>query len=617
MRRAYGGRHGRYPVLMMDSHGYQPFAVIVMAAVSRWAYRHRSAFAPFLITAGLFVAAAILHRDHPGSWIAVIAGTTIAAFVLGMPHQVIWAGRPGKTRAGFLIRAWEASGITRPAERAYAATVTATGGGWLAAAIAAGPFIRPLPRVAEIGTMLLGIPWWAHRRRRARVRALKTVQAWPSLADNAGLPGSRIASIVIDAWGWTARIILRKGTTAAQAIERLPAIESALGIRPGSARVIPDQAKADRVFLRVMETDPHANAIPWPGTAVTTIRRPVELGLFEDGRTAGVMILRRNVLIGGTTGAGKSGVLNIILAVLAACPDVILWGIDLKGGIELQPWASCLGRLATTPQQAINLLADAITELDNRAATMAAAGRRLWEPAPGRPALIIVADEYAELPPGAQDHADSLARRGRAVAVSLIAATQRPTQDAMGGNAVRSQMDVRVCLRVRERRDVDLILGQGSFAAGWHAHALTRPGELLISDPEHAVPERARAYLIDDARVTAHAGQHARARDAGAPEWPPAAPGSPQPAERPDPGIPGGEPVPGDGHDPGAALWEALSAAPPAGITVGRLVAASGMSRRWVYYRLREYAAAGWAVQVAHGSWRAVTAPLGPEGHPG
>ena len=221
------------------------------------------------------------------------------------------------------------------------------------------------------------------------------------------------------------------------------------------------------------------------------------------------MILRRNVLIGGTTGAGKSGLVNVILAALAACGDVVIWGIDLKGGMELQPWAQCLTRLATTPEQAIALFADAITELDQRAASMAAAGRRVWEPSPDMPALVIVVDEYAELPPEARDYADSLARRGRAVAVNLLAATQRPTQEAMGHNAVRSQMDVRICLRVRERRDVDLILGQGSFTSGWHAHSLTQPGTFLLSDAEHTAPERARAYLITDDQVATHAARHA------------------------------------------------------------------------------------------------------------
>ncbi len=34
---------------------------------------------------------------------------------------------------------------------------------------------------------------------------------------------------------------------------------------------------------------------------------------------------------------------------------------------------------------------------------------------------------------------------------------------------------------------------------------LTRPGEFLVSDPKHAKPEPARAYLIDDDTITSHA----------------------------------------------------------------------------------------------------------------
>ena len=314
-----------------------------------------------------------------------------------------------------------------------------------------------------------------------------------------------------DTWGFTARVILRKGTTAVQAINQVPAIESGLGIRPGSVRAIPDPARADRVILRVIETDPHAQPIEWPGQPDTSITRPVQLGLFEDGRPVKVLILRRNVLIGGTTGSGKSGIVNVVMAYLVACLDVMPWGVDLKGGMELQPWAQCLERIATTPREATALFHDATKELDRRAARMSAKGARTWQPDQESPALLIVADEYAEMPAEAQDDADSVARRGRAVAVNLLAATQRPTQEAMGGNAVRSQMDVRICLRVRERRDVDLILGQGSFAAGWHANALTQPGAFLISAPEFTVPERARGYLITDARVARQAARYAAA----------------------------------------------------------------------------------------------------------
>ena len=138
---------------------------------------------------------------------------------------------------------------------------------------------------------------------------------------------------------------------------------------------------------------------------------------------------------GGATGGGKSGWLNVLMGNLVACPDVVIWGIDLKKGMDLGPWAPCIGRLATTPEEARALLADAVAILEARAALLAARGQRVWEPSPDMPALIILIDEYAELvddAPGAVRHADSVARRGRAVAVNLIAATQRPTQKAMG-----------------------------------------------------------------------------------------------------------------------------------------------------------------------------------------
>jgi DNA segregation ATPase FtsK/SpoIIIE, S-DNA-T family len=255
----------------------------------------------------------------------------------------------------------------------------------------------------------------------------------------------------------------------------------------------------------------------------------------------------------------------------------------------------CLTRLATNPQQASQLFADAIGELDTRAGQLAGKGARTWEPATDAPALIVVVDEYAELPADAQDYADSLARRGRAVAVNLIAATQRPTQEAMGRNAVRSQMDTRICLRVRERRDADLILGQGSVASGWHPHALTHPGAFLISDPEHTAPHRARGYLITDDQVAAHARQHARPALASSLSAAPTAPQDSQDGQA-------------DGErqaSPEAALWAALRNAPPDGIPARALARVTGMGRTWIYERLREHADAGRAVQVSHGHWRA------------
>jgi S-DNA-T family DNA segregation ATPase FtsK/SpoIIIE len=532
-RRAWRGGRGAFPVMFMDPG--EPAALIVAAALGRWAYRHRSAFLPFVITGAAFIAADVIRRHHPGSWIVAVVVTAAVTIVAGIPHRILWSRPAGRVTAGILARAWEACGIDRPAERAYATAVIAAAGGWLSAAIAIGPAEKPLPAVAAIATVVLGVPWWAHRRRRARVRAERTIQAWPGIADDIGLPGSKIASVVADAWGWTARVILRKGTTTEQAISKMPAIESGLGLRPGSVRVFADEKRADRFVMRVIENDPHAVPIPWPGPSGRSVTRPVGIGVSEDGRPVRVMLLRRNVLIGGTTGSGKSGILNVIIATLAACADVVLWGVDLKGGMELQPWAACLDRLATTPEEANELFKDAVGWLNRRAREKAGQGKRVLEPTPDDPALIIITDEYAELPEESHDCADSIARRGRAVAVNLIAATQRPTQTAMGKDtAVRSQMDVRICLRVRERRDVDLILGQGSFNSGWQAHQLTQPGEFLISDPEHIAPERHRAYLLTDEQITRHAAHCTVGRPrlpAGRPDVPQTAPEPPQTAE--------------------------------------------------------------------------------------
>src|SRR6202034_2781469 len=139
-------------------------------------------------------------------------------------------------------------------------------------------------------------------------------------------------------------------------------------------------------------------------------------------RPVRILLLRKNALIGGIMGSGKSGILNLIIANLAACRDVILWGIDLKGGMELQPWADCFEKLAVTPEQATALFREAVQRLNGRAARMAAEGKRVWEPTPDDPALVIIVDEWAELPEESHTYADTLGRLGRAVAVNLIAA---------------------------------------------------------------------------------------------------------------------------------------------------------------------------------------------------
>jgi DNA segregation ATPase FtsK/SpoIIIE, S-DNA-T family len=578
--RAYGRRHRRWsrrnpqPLLLAPD---EPLFITALAATGRALFRYRSALAPFSAGLALLVTGLLLHHTHPGAWPVIAAATAVAALAVGM------RGWP-----------WD---LPRSPERVYAATTTTVAGGWLAAAAAVGPGRTPLPFLLLASVFTMGVPWWAHRRRRARVRVDRVIHAWPDLASTIGLDGSRVMSAVVDAWGWRARMKLRPGQSVGDLVARVPAIESALGTRPGAVRVAQDPAHAGRCTMRVLAVDPHAGAIPWPGPAARSLADPIELGVFEDATPVRVSLLRRHGLIGGTTDSGKSGVLNVVLGNLVACSDVTLWGIDLKGGMELRPWASCLARLATTPDEATRLLADAVAVLDARAHAAGLENTRVWDPTPMAPALVIVIDEYAELAdtaPAAVPHAESVARRGRALAVDLLAATQRPTQKAMGGGALRSQMSLRVCLRVRERRDVDLILDKGMLAAGWHAHTLDSPGKFYVLADAHNQPRRARAYLVTDEHVQETAAQYADRRPDLDPLSQAAIGHQPRAID----------PPPTTGENPEQKLVTALAEAPDDGLTVPELIDATGMRRTWVYDRLHALAAAGRVRQVTRGRWR-------------
>ena len=484
-------RSGMQPMMVFNSGDQVPETAGVV--LLRWAWRYRSELAPVFLAALMLGAGWWLHAAHPKTWQFVLSVAVVAAWLL-----VTFGARIG---------------IPALMERLYAATATLAAGGWIAAATAVGPFVSPLPQALAVGGLVLSVPWWAHRRRRARVRVERKLEAWPDIAKAVGLAGSQVMSAVVDVWGWRARLRLARGQTIADVTARIPAIESGLGTFRGALRVYPTRDDlANRCELRVLDMDPHADAIPWPGPSVASITEPIDLGPFEDATPCRVLFLRRHALAGGTTGSGKSGWLNVLMGNLVACPDVVIWAIDLKKGMELKPWLPCIGRLATTPEQATALLRDAVAILQARAELLAAQGQRVWVPSPDMPALVIIIDEYAELvddAPDAIQAADSIARLGRAVAVTMVAATQRPTQKAMGQGAVRSQMDTRICFRVRERKDVNLVLGQGMLNAGWHAHTLNAPGKFLVSAPEHTTPRRARAYLVTDQAVSETAARYA------------------------------------------------------------------------------------------------------------
>jgi S-DNA-T family DNA segregation ATPase FtsK/SpoIIIE len=583
--------------------------------VPRLAWRYRSELAPLYAALLLLVVGLVAHTWLPGWWPIITATGLAAAAIVGL--------------LGYRL------GLDRQAERAYAVTTTAAATAWLAAAAWFGPVRRPLLLTWLAGTLAGGVPWWWHRRRRAKVRVLRAVERWGDDAAAANLDGARLQRVEVDPTGrqWSARVLLPKGQTLKDVLDRVPKLESALGLRPRAIRVEEDPTLARRVILRVVERDPHTGTLPMPElVGPLSITRPVLVAEYETGEPLRLDLLRKHALIGAASGAGKTTLVNAILRTLGPAPDVLVWAVDFAGGAGLAPWKPCLGRLATTPTEAHALLADACAAIDARERWLADHDHEHWDPTPQAPAIVLPVDELAELVeqlPDAAGLLDTIARKGRKTAVTLLVATQRPTQEALGGGALRAQLTVRVCLRVTEPADGELILGRGKARLGYRPDLLDAPGKLLVWDPpDHTRPIPAKVLHVDRARIPrllAAAGPQAvpgldpdtaarigdeaqqRGREAIGP------------AARPRTAVLSGPaadtaPIPtqaADG-DPLAALLACLHASGARGAKVAELAAAIGRAKTWVYERLQDLARTGQVERAGHGRWR-LTHPTQPD----
>jgi hypothetical protein len=183
---------------------------------------------------------------------------------------------------------------------------------------------------------------------------------------------------------------------------------------------------------------------------------------------------------------------------------------------------------------------------------------------------------------------------------------------------------VRVCLRVTEPGDGELILGRGKAKQGYRPDLLDAPGKLLAWDPpDHTRPVPAKAYTLDRARIRQlvagaqapvpelDSDSAAALAERDAPDQPPpehgtAPQGRTTPAHPERPQAPDGPPtaIEDAGDDPLAALLAALQAAGPRGAKVAELAHTVGRAKTWVYERLQELARQGQVERAGHGRWR-------------
>lgn len=184
---------------------------------------------------------------------------------------------------------------------------------------------------------------------------------------------------------------------------------------------------------------------------------PVVLDLDADGA---------HVLVGGTTGAGKSELLTtVVLGLALQHPPhrLALLLADFKGGTGLGPLAGLphvVDHVDDLDAGAARRTLTALrAELRRRERLLAAAGaadlRRLDADDPTTPPrLVVVVDELRALVDDVPDAVDVLARiaaQGRALGVHLVLATQRPAGVVTAD--LRANVGQRVALRVADEAD--------------------------------------------------------------------------------------------------------------------------------------------------------------------
>ncbi|MGK4582560.1 FtsK/SpoIIIE domain-containing protein [Kitasatospora sp. HPMI-4] len=275
---------------------------------------------------------------------------------------------------------------------------------------------------------------------------------------------------------------------------------------------------------------------PLAAPALPYLLRPETLralvGTREDGQSW-LIDFRRvpHWLIVGATRSGKSTLIAALVSQLAR-QRVALFGIDLKGGMELSLFGPRLSALAANRTQAAQLIAELVREAEARMELCRSAGvRSIWD-LPARHRLmpiVVIVDEVAELYLMAtrDDKAEvgeistnllRLVQLGAALGIHLVIAGQRVGSDlGPGVTALRAQLGGRVCHRVSDPGTAEMALGdldKDALAAAQQITPTEQGVAITIGDDGQWLRARSIHITPTQARRTARKYAHL------APSWP-------------------------------------------------------------------------------------------------
>jgi S-DNA-T family DNA segregation ATPase FtsK/SpoIIIE len=260
---------------------------------------------------------------------------------------------------------------------------------------------------------------------------------------------------------------------------------------------------------RTDDTDTEHRGEPDP---LVEVLDAVPVGRREDGGPWTIPVRGTHVLVAGATGAGKGSVLWSAIRGLGPAVRaglVELWVCDPKGGMELAFGEPLFTRFATTTEEIVDLLDDAVAVMQERTQRLRGV-TRLHVPTPAEPLIVVVVDEIASLTAYVTDRdlkkrigaaLPLLLSQGRAPGVVVLAAVQDPRKDVL---PFRDLFPVRVALRMTEPEQADLVLGSGARERGARADEIpvSLPGVGYVLHDGQPEPVRVRASFINDAEIS-------------------------------------------------------------------------------------------------------------------
>ena len=313
--------------------------------------------------------------------------------------------------------------------------------------------------------------------RRARAAGVVPLACGASVAD---LPGLGDAVLRLGGETGEQATLLRSGAgeRPVTAVDRLPRPVAAqlardlAALAPATSEAaLPRQVRL--LDLRAAGVGPAPGGAPWSrarDSLVATLGRTAVGNLSVDLCRHGP-----HALVAGTTGSGKSELLQTLIAGLALAhpPDRCSFLlVDYKGGAAFAEAAALphtVGLLTDLDGAATARALRSLTaELTRREALLAGHGAADLTALPDAvelARLVIVVDEFAGLAeelPAFLSGLVGIAQRGRSLGVHLVLATQRP--GGVVSPEIRANCTLRICLRTTDEAESRDVLGSPQAA---------------------------------------------------------------------------------------------------------------------------------------------------------